>query len=529
MTLYGQIKEQSLFFTKADTFLMNNVNDGWVDYNNIAKDKTQLKELTDFIHKFDYTLSKDAEKAYLINVYNILVIDQLIKNWPVTSPESIPGFFDANKIQVGTTKITLNALENDILRKEFKDPRLHFVLVCGAQGCPPITDFSFLPEGLDELLDVQTSKSLNDSAFIYQNDTEKTIYLSEIFKWYATDFGKNKTAVIAFINTFRTTKFNPSYKIKYIPYNWKINGLQNRLETKSHTQELTNVSTPSSISIAGQTYNPGTLLRKKQFDFTVFNTLYTQTKSNWLGQTYTGNRQTFVTNLIQITYGISKSKRVNLGVDINFKSSGKSSDSSALGIKNAFEYTNTDSTRYGVTSLGIRLKWQPFKSVSALTIQSTFFVPTIEHPEGKVPSIDDPRSLYWADWNRYTWWNQLFYTKSLGKFQLFTEFDMLFRFRRSVNQISALDLPISVFMSYFPTNKLTLYIMTQHVPRMTNNVRPDINTDWVIGANYTASGLGMKYQVSRGFNIELLYSNFWRGTNSGLGSTFNIGLKFLTK
>jgi len=528
MTLFGQIKEQSQFFTKADNFLMNYVNDGWVDYNNIAKNKSELKELTGFIHSFDYSTSHSTEKAYLINVYNILVVDQLISKWPVTSPESIPGFFDANKFQIGQKKITLNALENDVLRKDHKDPRLHFVLVCGAQGCPPITDFSFLPEGLDELLDTQTANALNDNGFIYQNDAEKTIYLSEIFNWYATDFGKNKEGVIGFINKYRTNKFDPSYKIKYIPYNWSVNGLGNK-PSVDNSNSVGNTVTQPILSGGNQTFNPGSLLRKKQFDFTLFNTLYTQTKSNWLGETFTGNRQTFVSNLIQITYGVSKSKRFNVGLDINFKSSGKSSDSTAAGIKNAFEYSNTDSTRYGVTSIGLKLKVQPFKSVNNLSIQSTFFVPTIEHPEGKSPTIEDSRSLYWADWDRYTWWNQLFYTKSFGKFQLFTEFDMLFRFRRSMKQITALDMPMSVFMSYFPTKKVTFYVMSQHVPRMTNNIRPDLSEDWVIGSNYTASGLGMKYQVSRGFNIELLYTNFWRGDNSGLGNTFNIGFKFLTK
>jgi hypothetical protein len=211
-----------------------------------------------------------------------------------------------------------------------------------------------------------------------------------------------------------------------------------------------------------------------------------------------------------------------VGFDVNFKSSASSTDSTAKGISNAFLYTNTDSSRVGITSAGLRLKLQPFKSVTNFTIQSSLLVPTIKIPEGDA-------NLFWADWARVTWWNQFFYTKSFGKFQVFTEFDLLFRLKIYDNQISMLDLPMGVFLSYFPTKKITIYGMTQHVPRFTNDIKPQTSNDWVIPSNYTASGLGMKYQINRGLNIELLYTNFWRGTNSGLGRTFNFGIKYISK
>lgn len=180
--------------------------------------------------------------------------------------------------------------------------------------------------------------------------------------------------------------------------------------------------------------------------------------------------------------------------------------------------------------MGPRIKIQPFKSVSNFSIQSTVYIPTIRHPEG----FNDPEgneNLYWADWDRITWWNQLFMDKTFGNFQLFTELDFLFRFKKFDNQIGMLDMPASVFLSYFPTTKITFYGMTQHVARFTNNINghDPIVTDWVIPMNYTASGVGFKYQFLPNFNIELLYTNFWRGKNTGLGETFNIGIKFLTR
>ena len=237
-----------------------------------------------------------------------------------------------------------------------------------------------------------------------------------------------------------------------------------------------------------------------------------------------------MTHLLQVTYGITKNKRVNIGFDLTFRSSGFSTDSTFSGIGNAFTYENTPESRIGITSAGLRVKVQPFKHVADFTIQSTFSLPTIKHPEGFYTANSED-NLSWADWDRYTWWNQFFYAKTYGDFQLFAEMDFLFRFKRNESQIGMLDLPASVFLSYFPTKRITLYAMTQHVQRYTNNIDPDnpIITDWVIPMNYTASGLGFKYQVLPNLNIELLYTNFWRGRNTGLGNTFNLGIKFLTK
>jgi hypothetical protein len=306
--------------------------------------------------------------------------------------------------------------------------------------------------------------------------------------------------------------------VKYSEYDWSLNSVDSPIGI-----EEVNPTIDDRVEsrVGGQTFNPGSLLRKGQYDITNFNTLYTQTKSNWMGVDYSGTRENFVTNLLQLTYGVSENSRFNIGLDINVKSTGQSPDSTIGGVPIGFTYSNSDSTRGGITSVGPRIKIQPFKNLDNLSIQSTFLIPTISNPEGGVPGAQQ-----WADWDRYTWWNQIFYTKSFGNFQLFTEADLLFRFRRRSSQIGMLDVPLSAFLSYFPNPKLTLYIMSQHVPRFTN--KNAVTNDWVIPSNYSASGLGMKYQLTSRFNIELLYSNFWRGKNTGFGSTFNIGLKFLS-
>ncbi|HIP32354.1 MAG TPA: DUF547 domain-containing protein [Crocinitomicaceae bacterium] len=508
------------FFSEADMFFKEACQNQRVDYKNAAK-SDRLQKLVDYIAQHE--IIENEKKAYLINAYNLFVIHKTSRSIPFKSPSDDGGFFTDKSQVLNGKNVSLNSIENGILRPKYKDPRLHFVLVCGAVSCPPIANYAYTPENLHMQLDKQTVAALNDASFVYDKKKEKTVYLSQIFEWYKSDFGKNNQEVIEYINNYRVTDFASDAKVKFYPYNWQLNSQSNPIH---NNQSTFSSSEPEQQNL--QLYTAGSLLGKGKLDLTLFNTMYTETKQNWLGVDYSGYRTTFMTHLFQVTLGVSKNKRINLGLDISLRNSGKSTDSTVNGLRTAFAYTNNDSTRFGITSVGFRVKIQPFKDVSHFTLQSTISGPTVKHPEGfNGPS---QQNLFWADWNRITWWNQLYYTKNFGKFQLFTELDFLYRFRINKDQIGMLDIPMNVFLSYFPTKKITVYAMTQHVPRFTNDIDQNSPaTDWVIPSNYTASGVGFKYQLLSNLNLELLYTNFWRSKNAGLGSTFNLGIKFLTK
>jgi hypothetical protein len=512
------------FFAAADNFFVTHCSNGKVDYSSVKSD-------SDLPILIEYAASNASpsglEKSYLINVYNLFVISKISSSYPIGSPMDDSGFFTDKSFNLNGEKTSLDYLENGILRKEHADPRLHFSLVCGAIGCPPITDFAYREDLLDTQLDQQAKLALNNDQFVYSMVDNKSIYLSEIFNWYEEDFGKNKKEVVAYINGFRSEKFDESYRIQYYPYDWTLNDAA-AVSNNTGSIDITPVTSGTTNL---QQFTAGSLLGKGKADITLFNTMYTENHQVWKGDRISGYRSTFMTHLLQVTYGITKNKRINVGLDVSFRSSGRSTDSTISGVAPAFSYKNSPNSRVGVTSIGARIKVQPFKNVADFSIQSTFSIPTIKNPEGLYVGNDDPQNLFWADWDRNTWWNQIFYTKTYGDFQIFAEMDFLFRFRRNEAQIGMLDLPASIFVSYFPTKRITLYAMTQHVHRFTNDIDPDnpIVTDWVIPMNYTASGVGFKYQVLPNLNLEFLYTNFWRGRNSGLGNTFNFGIKFLTK
>ena len=513
---------------KADSFFNQNVSKGRINYNNIKTNPTPLQELISIIETTNTeSNSLEFNKAYLINAYNVMVIKSLAEKYPIASPMDITGFFDTKKHLVGGKLITLNYLENKILRPTYKDARLHFVLVCGAVGCPPITDFAYTPEKLDSQLDAQTKVALNNPSFIKVITSEKTVELSEIFKWYPEDFKLKHVDEIAFINEYRNEQIPADYKTKHYPYDWSINEIEKPFITNPEG-DFTNYPLASGVSL--QTYTAGSLLKKGQIDLTLFNTIYTETKTNWLGANYSGYRTTFASSLIQFAYGTSKNARINLGVDLNLKASATGSDSTYGALFNPLGFKNNDTMRAGVAYVAPKIKISPFKGNNNFSIQSTFIVSSAKNPEGySNPDGTGNGNLYWIEWDRIVWWNQLFYSKSFAndKLQLFTELDLLFRFAKTEGQTSHLDLPASVFLSWFPTKKSTIYVMSQHVPRFVYNTGLPEITDWVIGSNYTQSGIGAKYQILPSVNLELLYTNFWRSINGGQGETFNIGVKYV--
>lgn len=511
--LFGQTTG---FYDEYDRFLSKYNKDGLIDYQAIKDDpEGDLDYLMFWIN--DSSFSEAEEKAYLINAYNISVINKVVNDYPVSSPMDISNFFDKKDVKLNGEYVSLNEIESKLLLKKYSDERFHFALVCGALGCPKIATNAFRPATIDEDLDYCASRAINDRNFVYQDASHDATMVSEIFIWYKDDFGGKNDSIFAFINKYSNDPFRTDFPIETYPYNWQLNDLKPTVTDEN--KDDFNI----------QTFTAGGLLGKGKFDLTLFNTLYTETKSNWLGMNTSGFRATFVTHLFQFTYGITKSKRLNLGFDLYLRNNGRSVDPSIKGLAPAFQYANTDSTRFGLTSVGIRLKWQPFKTVRNFTIQSTLSGPVIPNPEGIYIAAGDPGNRSWADWNRLIWWNQFFIDKTYSKIQIFAEADLLFRFGYQKHQIQALDIPLNLFVSYFATSKFTVYVMTQHVPRLTyiSGAEDPIKTDWVVPMNYTASGAGLKYAITSNLNLEVLYTNFWRGKNTGLGSTFNLGIKYV--
>ena len=131
----------------------------------------------------------DAQKlAYYINAYNAFTMFNVINRLPAMKSvnDDIKNFFYFTEFEMDGGKISLYNLENEVVRKEFNEPRIHFALNCASVGCPQLPAEAFLPETLEAQLARETTKFLNESRNVSVENG--TIVLSQIFEWYKVDF-----------------------------------------------------------------------------------------------------------------------------------------------------------------------------------------------------------------------------------------------------------------------------------------------------------------------------------------------------
>ena len=118
-------------------------------------------------------------------------------------------------------KISLDHLEHEIIRKNYKEPRIHFALVCAAIGCPKLPNESFIASKLVQQFDERTKLFLSEQDKNAIDNDQKVVYLSSIFNWFASDFENHSGSVIGFVKKYLTNiykKLNIKSRTELISY-----------------------------------------------------------------------------------------------------------------------------------------------------------------------------------------------------------------------------------------------------------------------------------------------------------------------
>lgn len=258
-----------------------------------------------------------------------------------------------------------------------------------------------------------------------------------------------------------------------------------------------------------QNYTPSILFQKGDWEYKTFQNLYTQTKQfdDAGSKIDKGQRETFFTSINQFLYGING--QINVGLDVWIKSSNNSAD--------AFSPSS------GLTGIGPKIKIAPFKDIPRLSLQSTYLINTSDDPEGA------NGSRYFLEWDANLWLNQFFFDLPLNdKSQLFFQQAFWYRMTKSTSSVenNFLETQTSIFYSYFPNSRWTIYGMSEYFPRhydLTNEKGE------AFFSYFVQSGVGVKYQlVPNLIELETLYTNFWKGSEGeGAGETINLGIRVI--
>jgi hypothetical protein len=259
-----------------------------------------------------------------------------------------------------------------------------------------------------------------------------------------------------------------------------------------------------------QQYTPSKLMGRGQVDLKWFNNLYTETASTFAEGRQP--RQSFFTSTFEFYTGVGANKRVNLGFIARMRSNVISAPNDERGALEVFRFSGDDNSRAGLTAFAPSIKFVPFASVSNFSIQSSLFLPLIDNETENGVFLEQKGSV---------WQNRLFYDHTFpgNKWQLFSELTTEFNFGDEQKSFAnnSLNINPGIFLSYFPSSKFTVLVLAQHLQRL------DLGNGFA--QDFTALGGGAKYQLTQALNLEVLYTNFVRGNNTGLGQTFNLGLR----
>ncbi len=492
------------FFEQSDRFFQTFVENGLVNYSALRDQPDQLNRLW---HTCQNSSPDHAsplqQKAFWINAYNIAIIKKIVDHYPIASPQDVKRFFTEADILFGESRMSLNELEREKLLKPFDDARLHFVLVCGAKGCPPLISGAYLPDLLEEQLNERSRAVLNNSYFVDLGEDNKRIWLSELFEWYSDDFGQD---LIGFINQYRASPLPDGLTIRFRKYDWALN-------TTSPTTDLTTVLQNENR------YRASFLLPLGQSEIKLFNSLYTQ--SQFDGFENLNSRSSYFAAFGQYLYGFRQN--LNIGADVVFRSTitndlHQHSPFRTLRFQNRSRYPTfacadnptspfcdgkpemySDTLRnsdgvpmrseaiYGLSHMGPKVKFAPVRKWTNISLQQTVYIPIQKAVDGQ--------------WVSFT---QLFFDYMPGqRTQLFVE--------ASAWSILYPDFKIypfvKVFYSYFPDHRWTFYAMTS------------------IPIEY---GLGTKFLITENIELEALYT-YYLPVSALIGhvrpQTFNLGFR----
>ena len=223
--------------SRWNTVLQTNVKEGVVDYATLhaapAVLDAYLAEIAG-VCRADYeTWSREQKVALWVNAYNAFTIRTILNHYPLKSIRSIgvlpgaawrDGFISLGHLVERAAKLSLNDIEHEILRKNFPDARLHFVLVCASKSCPEVRSEAYRADGLSAQFDDAGRRFLADPA---KNQLEGTRWrVSSIFKWYRDDFERDGPGLIPFLKRFAQGKVDAASKpeLEFLDYDWSLNG-----------------------------------------------------------------------------------------------------------------------------------------------------------------------------------------------------------------------------------------------------------------------------------------------------------------
>jgi Protein of unknown function, DUF547 len=202
-----------------------------IRYAGMAADRAQLKRYLETLSatprgEFD-GWSRAEQMAFLLNAYNAFMVEKILGRYP-----DIRSVWDYGKLFGNPFKddffsllgrrATLDWIEQDMLRKTYRDARVHYALNCASIGCPMLRAEPYVAARLEAQLEDQARRFLSDST--RNRYREGRLEVSKIFDWYKEDFEPRNAYFARYAELLGADAgaVNAA-RITFLEYDWALN------------------------------------------------------------------------------------------------------------------------------------------------------------------------------------------------------------------------------------------------------------------------------------------------------------------
>jgi hypothetical protein len=229
--------------------------EGRVDYAKLHTSQTfaEMKRVSGLLRAIDpaQMIDDDTRIAFWINLYNVLSIHGALALGIRESVMEVPSFFGVVAYRVGDFVLTLDEIENGVLRRNAPhpatgarlfgdddprlalcpshvDPRIHAALVCASTSCPPVAFYE--ASKLDEQLELAALNYVASDVEV--DEVDRVVRIPITFRYYQSDFGRAE-GVRLFLQEHAQgaqrealeAAFHAGYELDYHRYDWSLNSI----------------------------------------------------------------------------------------------------------------------------------------------------------------------------------------------------------------------------------------------------------------------------------------------------------------
>jgi len=168
--------------------------------------------------------SREEQMAFLINAYNAFTVEKVLSRYP-----DLRSIWDFGRIFGNPFKdefftllgrpMSLDGIEHGLLRKDYREPRVHYAVNCASVGCPMLREEAYVAARLERQLEEQAARFLSDRSRNRWHDGR--LEVSKIFDWFREDFEPRQ----AYFARYASLLGYPGGEVplSFLDYDWSLN------------------------------------------------------------------------------------------------------------------------------------------------------------------------------------------------------------------------------------------------------------------------------------------------------------------